>query len=467
MIDFEIARTLADAARRGASGLLTATRSKLRRLICLRDGRLVHVASNVLEEQLEALLVKRGLLEAAGLGNLRKEAAAAATKPGMLLLRANRVAPQTLYDLALERTRELLHSTLDWQDGEFAFALGRPQLEGELTVDLPLLPLLYEHAQRRPIEIVRGHLTPTDARSIRTEHAALLQRQLGLEGPAQGLLEMCDGFLSNADVLSRVGDARGVASRALYALHVVGALRIAGKDEIPRGEVVEPVTREELLARLVYLDESDHYAILGLNPQAPSEQMREAYYYLARRYHPDRYRAGELQDLLPRIEAFFTRVTEAYNILADPAQRRQYDDDIALRSGPKAAEPQQDKAYLARQNYARGKLLVERKQLHEAVRFFENAIELDPVKPEYYLELGRLLARNPRRRDEAERLLVTAVERNPSLLEGYRALAELLAKAGRTEEAARRWEELLRWDPQDADALAALGSSRPKGRLGG
>ena len=61
---------------------------------------------------------------------------------------------------------------------------------------------------------------------------------------------------------------------------------------------------------------------------------------------------------------------------------------------------------------------------------------------------------------------MTAVERNPSLLEGYRTLAELLAKAGRTEEAALRWEELLRWDPQDADALAALGSRR-KGRFGG
>jgi tetratricopeptide (TPR) repeat protein len=305
-----------------------------------------------------------------------------------------------------------------------------------------------------------------DARSIRTEHAAQLQRQLALEGPAQGLLEMCDGFLGNADVLSRVGDTRGAASRALYALHVIGALRVAAKDEIPRGEVVEPVTREELLARLGYLDESDHYAILGLSPQSPPEQVREAYYYLARRYHPDRYRAGELQDLLPRIEAFFTRVTEAYNILVDPAQRRQYDEEIASRSAPKPAEPQQDKAYLARQNFARGKLLVERKQLHEAVRFFENAIELDPTKPEYYLELGRLLARNPRRRDDAERLLVTAVERNPSLLEGYRTLAELLAKAGRTEEAALRWEELLRWDPQDADALAALGSRR-KGRFGG
>jgi tetratricopeptide (TPR) repeat protein len=467
MIDFEIARTLADAARRGSSGLLTARRGKLRRLICLRNGRLVHVASNVLEEQLEALLAKRGLLRAEELADLRKEAASGGAKPGTLLLRGSRIAPKTLYDLAVERTRELLHSTLEWQDGEFAFAAGRPQLEGELTVDLPLLPLLYEHAHGRPLDVVRAHLASSDARSIRTEHAAALQRDLGLEGPTRGLLEMCDGFLGNADVLSRIGDARGAASRALYALHVVGALRFAAKDEVPRGETVEAVTREELLARLVYLDEGDHYAILGLNPQSPPEQVREAYYFLARRYHPDRYRAGELQDLLPQIEAFFTRVTEAYNILADPAQRRQYDEDVSVRSTAKPAEPQQDKAYLARQNYARGKLLVERKQLHEAVRFLENAIELDPLKPEYHLELGRLLARNPRRRDDAERLLVTAVERNPALLEGYRALAELLSRAGRLEEAAQRWEELLRWDPQDADALAALGRSRRKGRSGG
>ena len=457
MIDMDMARRLADAARVEASGLLSATRGKLRRKICLRRGRLLHVASNVVEEQLEALLAKRDVIPAAELPALREEAAAAGCTPGMWLLRQNRVEPQTLYRLACERVRELLFSTLEWPEGEFGFAEGRPNLEGELTVDLPCIPLLYEHALGRPIDAVRARLVPLAARPIRTEHATRLQSLLELDGIAQGVLEACDGFLNNADVVTRVGDARGAASRALYGLRVVGALRTAAKDEVPRGEAVQAVSRQEVLARLIYLDEADHYTILGLNPQAPSDQIRDAYYYLARRYHPDRYRAGELQDLLPRIEMFFTRVTEAYNILFDPEQRRRYDEELVSRGTSKPAEPQQDTAYLARQNFARGKLLVEKKQFHEAARFFENALELDPTKPEYHLELGCLLARNPRRRDDAERLLTEALRRNPALIQAYLALGEIYSKSGRMEQAAAQWEEALRWEPGNAEARERLG----------
>jgi len=474
MIDVEMARTLADAAGRQRSGLLTATRGRLRRLICLSRGRLVHVASNVIEEQLEALVAKRGFLRADELALLREEATSMDCKPGMLLLRDQKLPAQTLYDLACERVRELLFSTLEWQEGEFRFSAGRPALEGEMTVDLPCLSLLYEHALGRPLDVVRARLVPQDARPIRTDQVGKIQSQLELDGVARGVLEACDGFLSNGDVVARVGDARGAASRALYALRVVGAVRTAAKDEAPRAEVVETVSRQELLARLIYLDETDHYAVLGLNPQSPLDQIREAYYYLARRYHPDRYRVGELQDLLPRIEAFFTRVTEAYNILIDPAQREHYDEELGNRTTAKPAEPQQDTAYLARQNFARGKLLMEKKQYHDAARFFENALELDAAKPEYYLELGRVLARNPRRRDEAERLLVTAVQMNPALVAGYLTLGEIYSKTGRDDRATAQWEEALRWDPTNAEALAYLGRasdgsdrSRRKGLFGG
>ena len=72
------------------------------------------------------------------------------------------------------------------------------------------------------------------------------------------------------------------------------------------------------------LEPGDHYAVLELNSNCSREDIREAYYFLARRYHPDRFRAGYMRDLLGRIEAFFTQVTEAYNTLllhSKPSQR--------------------------------------------------------------------------------------------------------------------------------------------------
>lgn len=62
----------------------------------------------------------------------------------------------------------------------------------------------------------------------------------------------------------------------------------------------------------------DHYAALGLLPDADAEQVHTAYRTLARRYHPDTSRESNA-------EARFVEVCKAYKVLADPHQRKRYD----------------------------------------------------------------------------------------------------------------------------------------------
>lgn len=61
----------------------------------------------------------------------------------------------------------------------------------------------------------------------------------------------------------------------------------------------------------------DYYLILGVPLDAAPERIREAFRKLALRYHPDR---GEEAD--PRV---FREVSEAYEVLCDPARRARYD----------------------------------------------------------------------------------------------------------------------------------------------
>ena len=63
----------------------------------------------------------------------------------------------------------------------------------------------------------------------------------------------------------------------------------------------------------------DLYAVLGLAPGASSAEIKRAYRRLARRYHPG-INPGDRA-----AEALFVRITEAYETLADPARRQQYD----------------------------------------------------------------------------------------------------------------------------------------------
>ena len=65
----------------------------------------------------------------------------------------------------------------------------------------------------------------------------------------------------------------------------------------------------------------DYYAILGVLRDATQEEITAAYFSLASKLHPDLSAAGaDCRDT-----ADFKRLNEAYQILSDPRQRREYD----------------------------------------------------------------------------------------------------------------------------------------------
>lgn len=148
-------------------------------------------------------------------------------------------------------------------------------------------------------------------------------------------------------------------------------------------------------------------------------------------------------------------VTDAHNTLTDPARRAEYDEQLAgAKKGVEAKEV--DTGYLARQNLLRARALASQRKYTEAVTFLENAVSLDPGQAEYHLELGLLLSRNPRHREEAERHLLQTIELSPMTVGAYIALGRMYLKAGRAGRAGRMAREALRWEPDHLEASELL-----------
>jgi DnaJ-class molecular chaperone len=69
----------------------------------------------------------------------------------------------------------------------------------------------------------------------------------------------------------------------------------------------------------------NYYELLGVSPDASPHKIQSAYRRLARRYHPDLNAGGDAG-------ARFNELTDAYEVLHDPAQRARYDRSMAVES---------------------------------------------------------------------------------------------------------------------------------------
>src|SRR4051794_38316777 len=73
--------------------------------------------------------------------------------------------------------------------------------------------------------------------------------------------------------------------------------------------------------------EKDYYKALGVAKDAPAAEIKKVYRKLARELHPDK-NPGDA-----KAEARFKEISEAYDVLSDPAKRKEYDEAQSLFAG--------------------------------------------------------------------------------------------------------------------------------------
>lgn len=75
--------------------------------------------------------------------------------------------------------------------------------------------------------------------------------------------------------------------------------------------------------------EKDFYKTLGVDKRVSDAELKKVYRKLARKYHPDQNQGDAAA------EAKFKDISEAYAVLSDPDERKEYDEIRAMGSGPR------------------------------------------------------------------------------------------------------------------------------------
>ena len=77
------------------------------------------------------------------------------------------------------------------------------------------------------------------------------------------------------------------------------------------------------------LDQTDYYRVLGVSSAASELEIRNSYYKLAARLHPDIH-GDEVEPVFRgRLTTVYSRVVEAYKVLSDRRKRADYDAALA------------------------------------------------------------------------------------------------------------------------------------------
>lgn len=196
----------------------------------------------------------------------------------------------------------------------------------------------------------------------------------------------------------------------------------------------------------------NYYEILGVERSASDAEIRDRFRKLARENHPDRYRGPDKADA----ERKFQTLTEAVNVLTNPAKRKQHDGELAAGGGRGPADyTQVAKAYVAK-----GVKAFKENDLRGAYENFDMAVKHNPndAKALHYLALTA--ARIPSFARQAVQAIENALQRepmNPLLLKDAGLICR---QAGLVAKAERYLEEALKWDSSNAEIQGALADLR-------
>ncbi|HLL77690.1 MAG TPA: DnaJ domain-containing protein [Pyrinomonadaceae bacterium] len=516
-----LAELIREAAAAKLSGALRLERERVRAVIYFRRGEVIYARSNLRANRLVASAQRSGLFAEARLAEAVTEMMDDAEAAAALV--AAGASEREMARLRASQSADVMRPFLVWTDGAWSFD-PRAQPAEELRTTVPLDGLLLEAARRLPPGFAAARLAD-DGEQL-TPAAAAPKGDLQLL-PVEGfLLSRVDGPVTVGELLAVSGLPEGQTRQAAYALALCGLLARGRWPAALTGDAAEasaqpalspadfvderePARTEPASAKasgprtgrkegepeadpraligelLTRVRDANYFQILGVPRAATAQEIKRAYYGLARRFHPDRFRQVVGDSERVEVETAFALVTKAYETLSDSSERAAYESKLPVESAglssifrpaakpaPRAtapeaaktpADPAASSGYRAEESFQQGLAALERGDTNGACLFFGEAVRLAPQHARYHAFYGRALMREPATRRQAESELQAAIRLDPGNASYRVALAELYSTLHLTRRAEGELTRALSIDPNNAAARQMLSQMKGQG----
>jgi hypothetical protein len=511
------------------TGLLHFNQGSERRSVRFRKGHIIHGDTNVKEEWMGEVLVRQGLLSREELKRATGFVLRDGKRLGQVLVETGALDQGTLEDALALHVRELLLKVFSWAEGTYVFEETAPEeaLEADLTLKLSTGEMILEAVRRvEDPDVVRYALGDID-RILALSSDPLLRFQRIALSPVDGfVLSRVDGTLSAREIIQLAAVPAEEAQRSLFGLLCTGVIEYlplppkpkpaaqprqarlnpdpgtaqASRQPTPPPAAVaavppaspEPVAaaepktplndaqaarRQEILDAFEGLKVKNHFEVLGITTQSGETQVKEAYFRLAKRFHPDAHHDPALADLKDTLEAVFIRLGEAYEVLRNPKTRASYEGDLKARmpkgvplvasGGASEAAPAVDPAVeqrAAEEAVRRAEKLYEGQRFWDAIQLLEPAVPKLKGKPwaRGQIALAKCFLKNPNWVRRAEEVLQSVVQAEPTHVEAYWQLAQLYKAGGLKARTVSLLRKVVQLNPEHQEAASELAALDPE-----
>jgi hypothetical protein len=491
-----LAELIREISSKSLSGRLRLEHERVQVVAYFDRGQFLYAASNLRTLRVREYLKNAGAVSENDLAQFNERVSD--TDLIKVLCAQKLLSPAVAEQIQTRQVADVLRRALLWTEGAWDFD-SRSRLGEQLNPKIEVNELLLEAARRLPGKFAASRfknpaeiITPLDEPLVNDN---LLPTEVFL-------LSRVDGPTTVRDLVAVSGLGEEETLGHLYSLTLAGLLKRERWPSVFRGDQpapppapkkivpapAPPVEREPPLETDSQNLESfltqvknarTYYDVLGVAHEISADDLKAVYYQLARRYHPDRFRKTDAASL-PRIEAAFARVTQAYDTLRDDQLRASYDSKLEVRkradqladSAPKASapapqpepvvegatEPVVSAAERAEVQFKEGFAALELGQKRVALSLFASAARAVPNEPRYRAYYGQMLAVNEATRRAAEAELNAAVKLDPQNAEYRMMLAELYRDLGLKLRAKGEAERAVAADPNNRKARDLLRS---------
>jgi len=449
------------------SGQIIFKRGPVQKILFFEGGDLVQAKTNVLEERLGEILFKLGKISDEAHSKIEHYIEPDQTI-GESLTKKGLTSQRNVEEGVAYQVREIGLSLFPYFDGTISFQ-EKASLVGQDFATRINVAYMIEDGIRRmkadpALQKYFAKRIPYPSKAGAFEHL--------LTEEEKEMLNRIEGEGNCEALWRRLRYNPEFFWKTLYLLYCLNMIDFKDKDEVlpetGKGEeTARPDAQEqidEVLAFREKIPSWNYYQILGVSKNASEDEIKKAYFQLARKFHPDRLDRSVKDHYRTQIGEVFDTITKAYRTLSNKALRKQYD----VKSPAITKEDSRDFYRKADIKFRQAKTLYNLGRYEDALVLLEEAISLKKDKADYFLLLAMAEAKIPTYHRKAEEHFLRVRELEPWNSQACVGLGLLYKAEGLLTKATKSFQKALELDADHELArreLEALGKGVKKGGL--